>query len=121
MSLQDAVSRVDNPTAVRNAHLPSVRDGGRVIPFNKVLRGDSMLTSSVTTKGQVTIPVELRKKLGIKPGDRVGFVESDGKVEIRRQENRVSAAFGVLKARKGVTLKQIDETIAGKWKQRARR
>lgn len=80
-----------------------------------------MLTSSVTAKGQVTIPAELREKLGIKPGDRVGFVEIGGKVEIRRQENRVAAAFGVLKARTGVSLKQMEETIAGKRKQRAGR
>lgn len=80
-----------------------------------------MLTSAVTTKGQVTIPSELREKLGIKPGDRVAFVEKDGKVEIQRQESRVQAAFGVLKAQKGVALKQIDEAIAAGWKRRAGR
>lgn len=80
-----------------------------------------MLTSSVTTKGQVTIPAELREKLGIKPGDRVNFVETAGKVEIQRQENRVAAAFGVFKARKSVSLKQMEEAIAGKRKQRAGR
>ncbi len=71
-----------------------------------------MLSSSVTTKGQVTIPAKLRGKLGIKPGDRVGFVERNGKVEIQRQENRISAAFGIIKARKGVSLKQMEEAIA---------
>jgi antitoxin PrlF len=80
-----------------------------------------MLTSSVTTKGQVTIPSELREKLGIKPGDRVGFVENDGKVEIRRQENRVTAAFGMLKASTGASQKQMEATIAAKRKQRAGR
>lgn len=33
----------------------------------------------VTSKGQVTIPIEVRKKLGIKPGSEVDFV-SDGKI-----------------------------------------
>ena len=80
-----------------------------------------MLSSSVTTKGQVTIPAELREKLGIKPGDRVGFVEKGGKVELRRQENRVAAAFGILKAKEGFSLKQFEEAIAEKRKQRARR
>ena len=70
-----------------------------------------MLSSSVTTKGQVTIPAELREKLGIKPGDRVGFVEINGKVEIQRQENRISAAFGIIKAKKGVSLKQMEDAI----------
>ena len=70
-----------------------------------------MLRSSVTTKGQVTIPADLREKLGIKPGDRVGFVEKNGKVEIQRQENRISAAFGIIKAKKGVSLKQMEDAI----------
>ena len=31
--------------------------------------------SRVTSKGQVTIPVEMRRKLGIKEGDKVVFIE----------------------------------------------
>ena len=42
-----------------------------------------MLSSAVTTKGQVTVPAELREKLGIKPGDRVGFVEENGRLIIQ--------------------------------------
>jgi len=34
--------------------------------------------SRVTTKGQVTIPFEFRKKLKIKEGDKVVFIEKDG-------------------------------------------
>ena len=70
-----------------------------------------MSSSSVTTKGQVTIPAELREKLGIRPGDRVGFVEKNGRVEIERRENRISAAFGIVKAKKGVSLKQMEDAI----------
>lgn len=33
----------------------------------------------VTSKGQVTIPIEVRKELGIKPGSEVDFV-SDGNI-----------------------------------------
>lgn len=37
----------------------------------------------VTTKGQVTIPKEIRSKLGIVPGSEVDFVErGDGVVEL---------------------------------------
>lgn len=32
---------------------------------------------SVTTKGQVTIPIGVRKKMGIKPGDKVEFEETE--------------------------------------------
>ena len=32
-----------------------------------------MLTSKLTTKGQVTIPKAIRVKLSVKPGDRLAF------------------------------------------------
>ena len=78
-----------------------------------------MLSSSVTTKGQVTIPIELRKKLGIKPGDRVGFVDEDGRIVLQRQETAIEAVFGLVKASKGVTLEQMDEVIASGRSRRA--
>ena len=36
--------------------------------------------AKVTSKGQLTIPIEIRKKLGIKNGDKVLFVEEAGRV-----------------------------------------
>ncbi len=34
----------------------------------------------VTTKGQVTIPQDIRKKLGIAPSTEVDFIEEEGRV-----------------------------------------
>ena len=42
--------------------------------------GFTMELAKVTSKGQVTIPVEIRKKLGIKNGDKVLFMEEAGRV-----------------------------------------
>lgn len=40
--------------------------------------------TSITSKGQITIPVELRKHLKVKPRDKVVFViEKDGLVGLR--------------------------------------
>lgn len=39
-----------------------------------------MELAKVTSKGQITIPVEIRKKLRIKDGDKVLFMEDDGRV-----------------------------------------
>ena len=39
-----------------------------------------MELAKVTSKGQVTIPVEKRKKLGIKNGDKVLFIENAGRI-----------------------------------------
>jgi AbrB family looped-hinge helix DNA binding protein len=35
--------------------------------------------ATVTSKGQVTLPVELRRKLGIEPGQTIGFRHEDGR------------------------------------------
>ena len=39
-----------------------------------------MELAKVTSKGQVTIPVAIRRKLGIKNGDKVLFIEESGRV-----------------------------------------
>lgn len=52
---------------------------------------DVMETSKVTANGQVTIPADFRKLLGIKPGNRVLFFQrNNGDVVI---ENASVAAF----------------------------
>lgn len=44
------------------------------------------LTSRLTSKGQATIPVEVRKALRLKEGDSVLFEMQKGKVTLRRVE-----------------------------------
>jgi AbrB family looped-hinge helix DNA binding protein len=39
-----------------------------------------MELAKVTSNGQITIPVEIRRKLGIKGGDKVLFTEDSGKI-----------------------------------------
>ena len=40
--------------------------------------------SRMTSKGQVTVPVEIRRRLGLKQGDRVEFREYSGETIISR-------------------------------------
>lgn len=42
--------------------------------------------STVTEKGQTTIPAEIRRRLKLIPGDKVGFEVSEDKVFLRRIE-----------------------------------
>lgn len=42
-----------------------------------------MTTSLLSPKFQVVIPKEIRRSLGLKPGQRLQFTEVDGKIEIR--------------------------------------
>jgi antitoxin PrlF len=37
-----------------------------------------MATATMTSKGQLTVPKEIRDRLGLKPGDRVDFVPTGG-------------------------------------------
>lgn len=39
-----------------------------------------MELAKVTSKGQITIPIEIRRKLGIKEGDKVLLIEEQGRV-----------------------------------------
>lgn len=39
-----------------------------------------MELAKVTSKGQITIPIDIRRKLGIKEGDKVLFVEEGDKI-----------------------------------------
>lgn len=36
-----------------------------------------MSSATITSKGQITIPLRVREKLGLQPGDRIEFVEVD--------------------------------------------
>ena len=43
-----------------------------------------MATSRMTTKGQVTIPKEVRERLGLQPGDELEFTVVDGVYSVRK-------------------------------------
>lgn len=43
-----------------------------------------MIVARVTSKGQVTIPKKVRDKLGVSPGEEVGFEERDGLMLIKK-------------------------------------
>ena len=47
----------------------------------------------VTRKGQVTVPAEFRKRLGIQQGDSVEFTLDDGALRLRPTRSRVDESF----------------------------
>ncbi len=54
-------------------------------------------TTNVTSKGQVTIPVKLRRALNIKPKDRVAFELIDGEIRLRPAKSVIEANYGAVK------------------------
>ena len=70
-----------------------------------------MSISTITSKGQVTIPKEIRERLGLRAGDRLEFqIEPDGKLKVTPMSRRVDQVFGMLssKARAGRPLSPED-------------
>ena len=60
-----------------------------------------MQSTSVTSKGQVTIPKALRQRLGIRTGTRVEFILTGDRVELRVLAAPAAASesgFGMLKS-----------------------
>jgi AbrB family looped-hinge helix DNA binding protein len=53
--------------------------------------------SIVTRKGQITIPAEFRKALGLKEGDKVALSLEEGKVRLSPSESVVARTAGVFK------------------------
>lgn len=72
-----------------------------------------MLSSTLTARGQTTIPAEIRKKLALKPGDRILYLEEDGRVRIVAADRRASDLKGLLpKPDHAVSLEEMEAAIA---------
>ncbi len=69
-------------------------------------------TVRVQEKGQVTIPLEIRKKLNLKKGDFVTFIPTDKGIVVQPVEVLITAALdkvGEELAERGVSLEQLIE------------
>lgn len=56
------------------------------------------MKATVSEKGQVTIPKQLRDRLGIQPGHELDFTDEDGRLVARKVRDRgaVDAVYGIL-------------------------
>jgi antitoxin PrlF len=71
------------------------------------------LSSTISTKGQVTVPLEIRRRLGLKEGDRVEFVVDNGQTILRparSSENPFEKYIGKLPAFESA--REINEWVA---------
>ena len=72
-----------------------------------------MTTASVTSKGQITIPVAVREAMHVCTGDRVEFVEiAPGRYEFIAATRPLSALKGMFgKPRKAVSIEQMNAAV----------
>lgn len=73
----------------------------------------------MTSKGQVTIPVEIRKELGLESGDKVSFRRSDQGIVIESARTAVRRSAGMLSRyaanRPPATIEEMKEAAAAGW------
>lgn len=72
-----------------------------------------MPTSTLTSKGQATIPKSIREALHLQPGDRVEFILEGDRVVLRRAAADLTELDGLLDraGREPVSIASMNETI----------
>jgi len=69
-----------------------------------------METAQVTSKGQLVIPAQLRRKYGIKPGTKIRFIERDGEIVFQPVTREyIRSVCGMLKSETSATQDLLDE------------
>jgi len=62
-----------------NGELKSETKGKAESTVEATFRGQSKMTS----RGQITIPMEVRRRFGLRPGDTMCFLEVDGSLVLK--------------------------------------
>ena len=74
-----------------------------------------MTAATITSKGQITIPIQVRNALGVDAGDRIEFVEMEkGQFAIVPANRSVRELRGMLrvKGRKPASIEEMNRAIA---------
>jgi AbrB family looped-hinge helix DNA binding protein len=59
-----------------------------------------MKAYTITPKGQVTIPTEIREKMKLKPGDKIIYEDTTAGILLRPVKTDIMADFGFMKGQK---------------------
>jgi AbrB family looped-hinge helix DNA binding protein len=72
-----------------------------------------MSEARMSSKGQITLPKDIRDRLGLKQGDRVRFiVDDDGRVRLLPAKRDVSELFGILpKPERALSIEEMDDIV----------
>ena len=74
-----------------------------------------MITATLTSKGQLTIPKKVRDALHLAAGDSLVFdLREDGTVVVRKRKD-IRDLFGILKTDKHLTIEEMNEVIRKGW------
>ena len=73
-----------------------------------------MSTATMTSKGQMTLPKDVRDALGLKPGDKVDIVKQGGYYVLRPRNVPVESLAGILgipPSNRGLSVEELDEKL----------
>lgn len=98
--------------AARGYAINKVKEGNETRYFARAPDAPTF-EATVTDKGQVTIPAEVRKRLRLRAGQKIRFTpENDNRATITPVQTRLSDLAGLLgKPKRSVTLEEMDEAI----------
>jgi len=73
------------------------------------------MTATVTAKGQITLPVEVRRRLGLRPGSKLEFIViDDERLEAIPVSETVTSLKGMVpKPRRPLSLTDMEKAVAG--------
>ena len=79
-----------------------------------------MAKSTITTKGQTTVPKEVRDHLGLKPGDKIEFViQPDGAVRVEALSVDIRSLQGSLRRYvKMVTVEDMRKAVRDRFRKK---
>ncbi|MCM2473351.1 AbrB/MazE/SpoVT family DNA-binding domain-containing protein [Rhizobium sp. CG5] len=69
--------------------------------------------ATMTSKGQTTVPAEIRELLKLKPGDRLRYVVKNGEVTLKAKNKRLTDLAGILHrpGMPAMTVEEMNEAI----------
>ena len=75
-----------------------------------------MITATITSKGQITIPKDIRLQLGLHAGDKINFIQDeDGSVNLIPIKKPLSALKGlVAKPKQVVSIEDMNNAVKSK-------
>lgn len=85
-----------------------------------------MEVAKITSRGQVTIPIDIRRRLGVKEGDKIIFAEEGDRIFVANAAKiaflNIRTAFAGEAERLGLTSEQdvvalVDEVRGEMWKE----
>ncbi len=73
----------------------------------------NLSVGTLTSKGQTTVPAEVREFLGLKPGDKIRYIRRGDEIVIKAKNRRAAEFAGILQdaARSPLSTEELEDAI----------